>query len=877
MLRRIRPFLVVTVILILLVCSSALTMTRWLPYLLGFWLPDNTTLSLQENPRWHDGALRVADIRYRVGNCELAVVKNVSAGRRQQRWQLNAERVVLNHDCLNLLPDNTTPAISASLAAWQRRLPDADIILNSLTVLPWQPDESGHLQLSLSSHVQRVDWSSKRLQLQATLSGEQLTLHRLQLNSAALPAPVTAHGLVTLSHVVSAIPTRGELAGHMTLQNVPHPLTLKINWQRQQGEIRLFAEEDNTPLLSLPWKITPTSLIFDHGLWRWPYGPQPVSGAICLSLTNYQQGLTAMTVSSRLNILTQGHGGKGNLVIALGPGKLGGQRAQLPLRINGTSKLDELMLFASLFGSVKDPLLNPTLQLASGSLLRMRGRLLSTLDVQEARWPLAGIRVSAKGIDGRLQAILTAHKAQLGRFTLHLDGKATHFWPDQGLWKWRYWGNGFLRPLSATWDIKGEGRWQDTLIELSHLSTGFDRLRYAIAEMRAPRLILSEPIRWQRKGSQPELQGGLLLTARETYLSSGGYLPPSTFRVTLTGRDPGWFLWRGTLYARAIGPVLLRGRWDGNRLRGQAWWPQQSLNVFKPLLDPALKMTLQGGTLKAQMAFSAASDQPFEAGGHWVVKNGVIRMPDNTFRGIDFSLPFRLKAGQWQLGVRQPVSLRIKSIESQFTLQNISADLQGFYPWRDCQPLVLSNVHVDLLGGRLRLNQLTLPQKHAAILKLTAIEPGQLMRAINVQQVSLSGSVNGELPLWLENSRWLVKDGWVASQGLLILRMDKKVADAVSANNMATGAALDWLRYMEISRSRGVLNVNRSGLLRMQADVEGKSHFSDKNQHVSLHYTHEENLFQLWRSLRFGDNLQSWIEDTVTLPLNKEIRDEYDY
>ncbi|MCC8269208.1 YdbH domain-containing protein, partial [Escherichia coli] len=35
---------------------------------------------------------------------------------------------------------------------------------------------------------------------------------------------------------------------------------------------------------------------------------------------------------------------------------------------------------------------------------------------------------------------------------------------------------------------------------------------------------------------------------------------------------------------------------------------------------------------------------------------------------------------------------------------------------------------------------------------------------------------------------------------------------------------------------------------------------------VNLNYTHEENVFTLWRSLRFGDNLQAWLEQNTVLP-----------
>jgi hypothetical protein len=39
----------------------------------------------------------------------------------------------------------------------------------------------------------------------------------------------------------------------------------------------------------------------------------------------------------------------------------------------------------------------------------------------------------------------------------------------------------------------------------------------------------------------------------------------------------------------------VNGRWDGERLRGQAWWPKQSLTVFQPLIPPDWKMTLRDG------------------------------------------------------------------------------------------------------------------------------------------------------------------------------------------------------------------------------------------------------------------------------------------
>lgn len=52
----------------------------------------------------------------------------------------------------------------------------------------------------------------------------------------------------------------------------------------------------------------------------------------------------------------------------------------------------------------------------------------------------------------------------------------------------------------------------------------------------------------------------------------------------------------------------------------------------------------------------------------------------------------------------------------------------------------------------------------------------------------------------------------------------------------------------------------------MQAAITGKSRVDGKTAIVNLNYTHEENVFTLWRSLRFGDNLQAWLEQNTALP-----------
>ncbi len=869
MTRGLRRTLAALLALILLLLGLLLTLTQWLPRLAGIWLPESTRVELQGSPRWHQGGLHFPEVRYLAGDCTLAKIEDASLGWQHQRWQLNAQALQLNSDCLQALPKSDASGAPRSLAEWQQMLPGADIHLDQLSILPWQ-QYAGRFDLQLDKAAQQLHYQGDNLRVDARLQGQELHIAQLQLNHPLLPKPLELHGDVTLPTFADGLPVAGELNSDVNLTQWPQPLSVTLNWQKQQGTLVINQQGDEQPLLQLPWQVDAQQIRITQGHWRWPQAEQPLSGGMALTLDNWQQGLENTQVSGRFNLLTQGRGGKGNLVLSMGPGTLSLTDSHLPFQLTGESKFAELQLFGSMPGVLHGMLTDPQVSLKQGALLRLRGRLLSTLEVDEARWPLAGVTLASGGINGRLQAILKAHDPSFGRFNLHLDGRASDFWPDSGRWNWRYWGEGEMAPLNAKWDVKGTGSWLDTLISLDTLDTGFDQLAYGMVQVDKPRLTLSAPVRWQRDLDHPTFTGGFTLKSGQTQFSYGGWLPPSELDFAAKGSDPSRFNWRGQLTAEDIGPVRVHGRWDGERLRGEAWWPAQSLTVFQPLLSSDLKMRIQSGELRAQMAFSAANEQGFEAGGFWAVKKGSLWMPDSEINGVDFILPFRLKDHQWQLGRRGPVSLRIAEVKNQFALQNITADLQGHYPWQERQPLTLSNVNLDLLGGHVSMPELRMPQHQPARVSLSEINLSKLITAIKPKQFAMSGKVNGELPLWVNNPQWLIEKGWIANSGPLTFRMDKDMADAIVSNNFAAGAAMDWLRYMEISRSWATIDLDNFGNLTMQSEVKGTSQFSNRRQSINLNYRHQENLFQLWRSLRFGDNLQSWVEQNATLPSKKD-------
>ncbi|WP_299999851.1 YdbH family protein [uncultured Cedecea sp.] len=855
-------------VLVLLPLSLFFSLTSWLPVVVGLWLPAGSHITLNATPEFHRGAITLGDVRYWAGTCEIAGIKDARISH-SGRWQLTMAELRINPDCLSELPANTQnsdePILLSSL---QNLLPDSRVSIDNLVVTPW-PQYHGALRLALDSNRQELWYQGPLVSTHLTLSQQALDIYQLQVHLDEDQPPIELVGKLTLALHPEGIPPQGYLTTQLIAPDVVGKLDVALRWKENEGILTVAEEASGTALLTLPWSVEGALLEVNGGQWHWPYAGLPLQGGVALRIDDWSQGLEKMTLSGRMNMVTEGQAGKGNVVLNIGPGKLSLLDSELPLQLTGEIKREQLIFYARLRGLLTGSVIDPTLAFQPGSLLASRGKVNEALNIDDVRWPLAGVRISSKGIEGRLQAILRARQNALGEMTLHLDGKAQHFIPGQsGAWQWNYWGNGLFVPVQAKWDVQGDGEWQGCRLQFTRLSTGFDKLEYGKMYVSNPRLQLTRPLIWDSTEDKPQLSGSFVLeTGVTTFGAGGSRLSPAALSFDVDGRTPADFRFKGALQAGIIGPVRLSGRWDGERLRGDAWWPKQSLTVFQTLLPADWKMELKGGDLYAQVAFSAAAGQGFEAGGHGVVKQGSAWLPDNQINGVDFILPFRYQDSRWHLGTRGPVSLRIAEIRNQFTVENITADLQGWYPWDEQTPLNLSDVSASLLGGKVIMQQLRMPQKDVALIRLQNLSSSELVNAINPKQFTFSGRFDGGLPLWLNHPRWIVKDGWLRSSGAMTFRMDKDMADAVVANNMVAGMAIDWIRYLEITRSWATVSLDNLGEMEMSASVIGVSHNNGKTGTVNLNYHHQENLFSLWRSLRFGENLQTWLQENASLPL----------
>ncbi|TKI08078.1 YdbH family protein [Martelella alba] len=835
----------------------------WLPALAGRYLPDGVHLRVAERPVWRRGGVTLAEIALHRGDCVWLDAGDIRFKRADGLWRVGAGRVRLDTTCVSGMPGESGGDIP-----WRAMLdktPPLSLTIERLDIAPWDA-YAGRLAIEHRRSETRARYDGERLTLDVRVQGDRLSIGRAQLRDPISHFTLSLDGDARLSPHLNALPAQGSVRAELSWPG-GMPLSMALDWRQKHGVFTIDDRQTGARLARLPWRIDDgDTLVIAAGEWRWPYGVQPLSGNLSISLGNWRADLPALDISARMNILTGGVKGRANAVLNLGPGRVGLTDNALDFHLTGQANQGALALYATIPGQLRGPLFDPTLVMGSGSLLRVVGPVLSGLNISSARLPLAGMRLSSQGFNGRLQAILAADADKLGRFTLHLDGRAKDFWPDRGEWRWRYWGNGHFAPFRAHWHISGTGNWLADVIELDQLNSGLSQINYGLARVDAPRLSLVSPVRWRRDAAQPSFSGALRLTARRIAIQHGGEMSSPRLDVQLDGRGPQDFLWCGWLGAGPMGPIRLTGRWDGRRFRGQAWWPQQPLRVFQSLLSPGLPLTLHDGVFHAQSAFSAAVGQGFLAGGHAVVSRADVWYGENRLRGISLGLSYRLRDQRWQLGVKAPVSLKIASITAPVNFDHLAVDVQGYYPYDTRHPLTLTAFSAATLGGEISLSPLSLPQREAAIIRLRSLETSDLITALNVRQFALSGRISGELPVDFADPRGYIRRGRLTNDRAMTLRLDPQFADQIAGRNLATGAAIGWLRYLEISRVRAAVALDRRGNLLLQAQLSGRHPQNGIRREVRLNYRHEENVFQLWRSLRFGTQVEQTLEKQAALP-----------
>lgn len=223
-------------VLVLLPLTLLLTLTHWVPTLAGIWLPVGTRISLQESPRLTRSALLIPDLRYLVGDCEIARVTDARLSR-PSRWQLHIGQLEINSACLSKLPaSDPSPGSPRTLAEWQSMLPYSWLTIDNLRLSPWEKWQ-GRLVMSLTPAQQDIGFAGKELSLQARLRGQALTVSQFSARLTDDQPPVKLVGTFHLPLVPDGLPVDGQMQGTFEFPQTAEWIDAELEWQHNRGQL----------------------------------------------------------------------------------------------------------------------------------------------------------------------------------------------------------------------------------------------------------------------------------------------------------------------------------------------------------------------------------------------------------------------------------------------------------------------------------------------------------------------------------------------------------------------------------------------------------------------------------------------------------------
>jgi hypothetical protein len=333
--------------------------------------------------------------------------------------------------------------------------------------------------------------------------------------------------------------------------------------------------------------------------------------------------------------------------------------------------------------------------------------------------------------------------------------------------------------------------------------------------------------------------GQLALTAGGA-VASRWTLPPANGTLQLAGERASGQLqlpaWRSKLQ--------LTARRHGEGAAG-------SLQLDTPLsaaMSRGLGVTLQQGQLASKLQWQWQKQ--------WQL-NGDVRLSDvaldwggilaNGGRG---RLTLAARPGQLQLQSDGP--LQLAQLDVGTLLQEVSLTLRS-----DLKDWQLGAVHAKVLGGSLQADSLRWPSSAFQPVTVQQLDLAAVAALQNDPQptVQLTGRVGGTLPLQLLPAGIALQDGLLRNEGELTLRVPASAGvTAMAQSNRAVQLALDMLSELDVNDFQARLAMSRNGLLDAQVTLKGVNPRQNR-QPVVLNYSHSENVLELLRSLRIGDEI----------------------
>lgn len=852
-----RRRLLLALLLLAALLAAAVAGSRW-------WLQQQG-IQLQ-GLGWQDGGATVAQWQWRQQDCVAAEGR----GLRIARWQpltISLQQLKLQSCAkpgprqLPAPPPSGLPPFTLSIASLQAPALPALAVAVTQQNERWQAQlQQGADKLALDYRRDSGQWQARGTLTAARLAPQLLGQWQLQASGRWLPgqlqARVQADGR-QLGYQGEA--RRGDARLLATLHNrqwqldatLPHALPLAAGWLLQPRRI-LQAGGDLDGVHSLQADLLAS-------------GPQ---GKLRLQLTpqdhSLQHGSGLLQLDGKeLHARIPLQWAKRQLTLAAGEARLPqGMRLswpqawQLPLSASGSSRLPFRLDYQQLQLASNDGTLRwddgrwqwqgGLALVGSHAGLRLAGQWRGRLDPQGAHGAPLQLNVSKPQLALAISLPVNSIDPRQPRLKASFDG---HYqdWPLKGTLAAQQQGNGWQGNLAASSRLpfysKGgalqlaanwrgsTGKWQlDSGSKLDIAEGIVDNVLLKPLSLQATSPLLSDG---SSAHGQLTLNSGGAVASRWTLPAASGTLQLDGERASAQLQLPAW-----------RSKLQLSARRTAQGARGD-------LQLDTPLtaaMSRGLGFTLQQGQVAGKLQWQW--QKQWQLDGDVQLNNVALDWGGILASGGRGRLTLAARPGQLQLQSDGP--LQLAQLDVGTLLQDVSLTLHS-----DLKDWQLGAVHAKLLGGSLQADSLHWPSSAFQPVTVQQLDLAAVAALQNDPQptVQLTGRVGGTLPVQLLPSGIALQDGLLRNEGELTLRVPASAGvNAMAQSNRAVQLALDMLSELDVNDFQARLAMQQNGLLDARVTLKGVNPKQNR-QPVVLNYSHSENVLELLRSLRIGDEI----------------------
>jgi hypothetical protein len=180
-----------------------------------------------------------------------------------------------------------------------------------------------------------------------------------------------------------------------------------------------------------------------------------------------------------------------------------------------------------------------------------------------------------------------------------------------------------------------------------------------------------------------------------------------------------------------------------------------------------------------------------------------------------------------------------------------------------------SNITATLFDGNLSVERIWLDTRDQTIdlvvkgMNLQKILNLQEKAGINAGGIEISGLISGRVPLTIKDMQPSINNGLLSNTGLGTLRINGNEAfQALKQQSPKIGNNLALLENFNFDSLESSLNMTTTG--QTYLDIALKGNNPDKKQALNFNYTHDQDMFTLFKALRIADDFKEKIEKRLS-------------